>query len=97
MNGWVRPGTLAAISRALPMGSAHQAYMRLSASVTAMAARPVSVSLTASHRVRVMLWFQARANVRVSISRAISGAPQKMPMMAGVMRMTRTLSKYTIM
>src|SRR6516164_11248371 len=60
---------------ALLMGSAHQACMRLSASVTAMAARPVSASLTASHRVRVMLWVQARASVRVSNSWAISGAP----------------------
>ena len=59
VNGWGRPGTLAARSSALPMGSAHQAYMRLSASVTAMAARPVSASLTTSHRVRVMLWVQA--------------------------------------
>ena len=42
VNGWVRPGTLAARSRALPMGSAHQAYMRLSASVTATAARPIT-------------------------------------------------------
>ena len=69
--------------------------MRLSASVTAMAARPVSVSLTTSHRVRVMLWFQARVNVRVSSSRAISGAPQKMPMTAGAARMSPMPSRYT--
>jgi hypothetical protein len=47
-------------SMARLMGVAHQACMRLSTSVTAMAARPVSVSLTTSHLVRVMLWFQAR-------------------------------------
>ena len=70
--------------------------MRLSASVTAMAARPVSASLTTSHRVRVMLWFQARVNVRVSSSRAISGAPQKMPMIAGATRMSAMPSRYTI-
>jgi hypothetical protein len=44
---------------ALPMGAAHQACSRLNASATAMAATPISASLTASHRVRVMLWFQA--------------------------------------
>ena len=69
---------------AVVMGSAHQACMRLSASVTAMATRPISVSLTVSHRVRVTLWFQASANVPASSSRAISGAPQKMPRIAGV-------------
>ena len=80
---------------ARPMGSAHQAYMRLSASVTAMAARPVSASLTVSHRVRVMPWVQTSANVRVSSSRAISGAPQKMPMIAGATTMTTRPSAYT--
>ena len=44
---------------ALLMGSAHQACMRLSASVAAMAARPVSASLTVSQRFLVMVWFQA--------------------------------------
>ena len=60
-----------------------------------MAARPVSASLTASHRVRVMLWVQASRNVPVSSSRAIIGAPQKMPMMAGATMMTTTPSRYT--
>ena len=80
---------------ARPMGSAHQAYMRLSASVTAIAARPVSASLTVSHRVRVMLRVQANANVRVSSSRAISGAPQKMPMITGATIMTTRPTAYT--
>jgi hypothetical protein len=78
---------------ALPMGAAHQACRRLNASVTAMAARPISVSLTVSHRFRVMLWFQVSRKVPASSSRAISGAPQKMPMIAGAMRMTTTLRK----
>ena len=81
---------------ALPMGAAHQACSRLNASVTATAATPISVSLTISHRVRVMLWFQASRQVPVSSSRAISGAPQKMPMIAGAARTTRTLRKYRI-
>ena len=82
---------------ALPMGAAHQAWIRLNASVTAMAATPISASLIASHRVRVMLWFQVSRKVPASSSRAISGAPQKMPMIAGAMRMTTTLRKYKIM
>ena len=73
---------------ALPIGAAHQACIRLNASVTTMAATPISTSLTASQRVRVMLWFQASRNVPVSSSRAISGAPQNMPMTAGATRMT---------
>ena len=48
-----------------------------------MAARPVSPSLTASQRVRVMLWFHTSRCVPASSSRAISGAPQKSPMSAG--------------
>jgi len=40
------------------------------------------VSLTVSHRVRVMLWFQVSRKVPVSSSRAISGAPQKTPVIA---------------
>ena len=62
-----------------------------------MAATPVRVSLTASHRVRVTLWFQVSRKVPASSSRAISGAPQKMPMIAGAMRMTTPLRKYKIM
>ncbi len=73
----------------------HQACMRLRASVTAIAARPVRVSLTASHRMRVMLWFQARWWVPASNSRATSGAPQKMPMTAGAMRMITMPSRYS--
>ena len=59
-----------------------------------MAARPISASLTVSQRVRVMLWFQVSRKVPASSSRAISGAPQKMPMIAGAARMTRMLRKY---
>jgi hypothetical protein len=77
------------------MGAAHQVCMRLSASVTAMAARPGSASLLASHRVRVMLWVQAMRNVPVSNSRAISGAPQKMPMTAGARTMPAIPSRST--
>jgi hypothetical protein len=84
------------IPTALPMGAAHQDCMRLTASVTAIAATPVSVSLTVSHRVRVMLWLQASRQVPVSSSRAISGAPQKIPTITGAARMTRTLRKYRI-
>ena len=78
------------------MGAAHQACMRLNASVTAMAAAPISASLTVSQRVRVMLWFQVSRKVPASSSRAISGPPQKTPVIAGAMRMTRTLRKYKI-
>ena len=53
------------------------------ARVTAVVASPVSVSLTVSHRVRVLLWFQASWQVSVLSSRAISGAPRKMPVIAG--------------
>ena len=81
---------------ALPMGAAHQAWIRLNASVTAMAAAPISTSLTVSHLVRVMLWFQVSRKVPASSSREISGAPQKTPMTAGAMRMIRTLRKYRI-
>ncbi len=49
----------------------------------AIEASPTTVSLTASHRVRVTLWFQASWWVPVSSSRPISGAPQKMPISAG--------------
>jgi hypothetical protein len=60
-----------------------------------MAVRPTAVSLTASHRVRVTDWFQARAEVPVSSSRAISGAPQNRPMTAGARRMLATLIRYS--
>ena len=77
------------------IGAAHQVCIRLSASVRAMTVRPPVVSLTASHRVRVMDWFQARAAVPVSSSRAISGAPQNRPMTAGARRMTPMLSSHS--
>ncbi len=77
------------------IGTAHQASSRLNTSVTAIAARPVRTSLIASHRVRVTDWFQARAEVPLSSSRAISGAPQNRPMTAGARRMTTMPSWYT--
>ncbi len=77
------------------IGAAHQVCSRLSASVRAMAVRPPTASLTASHRVRVTDWFQARAAVPVSSSRAISGAPQNRPMTAGTSRMIPVLSSHS--
>ncbi len=61
-----------------------------------MAARPPTVSLTASHRVRVTDWLQARAKVPVSSSRASSGAPQNRPITAGVRAMRMMLSGDTV-
>jgi hypothetical protein len=81
---------------ALLMGSAHQASMRVNAPVTAMAAKQVTASLTASHRVGVTLWVQASRWVPASNSRAIRGAPQKTPMIAGAMRMSAMPSSYTV-
>ena len=46
-------------------------------------ARPTTASLTASHRLRVMVWFHTNWWVPVSSSRPISGAPQNMPISAG--------------
>ena len=65
------------------MGAAHQVTIRLSSPAVAMAATPITVSLTASQRVRAMLWFQARRRVPASSSRVISGAPQNAPIRAG--------------
>src|ERR1017187_7998011 len=47
LNGLMPSGRVRSVARraAWPMGAAHQAWMRLSASVTAMAARPVSAEL----------------------------------------------------
>ena len=44
---------------------------------------PVTPSLVASHRVRVMLWVQTSRCVPASSSRAIIGAPQNTPTTAG--------------
>jgi len=77
---------------ARPSGAAHQANSRLSASVTAMAAKQPTVSLAASHRARVTDWLQARTKVPVSSSRASSGAPQNRPVTAGVRAMRMMLS-----
>ncbi len=65
------------------MGLAHQPRMRLNNPAAAMLAKPTTLSLTASQRSRVTLWFQASRNVPVSSSRAISGAPQNRPITAG--------------
>ena len=61
------------------IGLDHQVTMRLNSPAVAMLARPARASLTASHRVLVMLWVQASRRVPVSSSRVISGAPQKTP------------------
>jgi hypothetical protein len=65
------------------MGLAHQVTARLPSPAAVVAARAVRPSLTASQRVRVMLWFHTSRWVPASSSRAISGAPQKIPMSAG--------------
>ena len=93
VNGLNRPplntDALPPRSTARLMGAAHHPCRRLNPSVTAMAAAPVSASLTVSHRALVTLWFQVSRLVPVSSSRAISGAPQKTPVIAGAMRMNR--------
>ena len=66
------------------MGLAHQVIIRLSRPAVTMAASPMRPSFTAIQRVRVTLWFQASRYVPASNSRAIRGAPQNMPMSAGV-------------
>ena len=73
------PFAVAAVS----IGSAHQSTAKLSSPAAAIAARPMSPSLTASQRVRVTLWFHTSRWVPASSSRAISGAPQKIPTRAG--------------
>ena len=75
--------TSSAAAAALSIGSDHQSTARLPSPATATAARPTSPSLTASQRVRVTLWFQTSRCVPASSSRAISGAPQKIPIRAG--------------
>ena len=57
-------------------GAAHQLNSRLSAPVTVTAASPPTASLTASHRVLVTDWLQARSKVPVSSSRAIRALPR---------------------
>ena len=58
----------------------------------AIAARPTTPSLAPSQRDRVTLCVHARRNVPASISRATSGAPQKIPMRPGT-TMTRIPSQ----
>ena len=65
------------------IGRDHQVTIRLSKPVAATLAAPTSASLTATQRVRVTLWVQARRWVPFSNSRLISGAPQNAPTRAG--------------
>jgi hypothetical protein len=48
--------------------------------------------LTASHRRRLTLWFQAGAEVPDSSSRATSGAPQNSPSTAGPATKTASIA-----
>jgi hypothetical protein len=78
------------------IGTAHHVTIRLSNPVAATADRPISPSLTASHRLRVTLWFPARRKVPVSSSREISGAPQKIPMSPGRKYTAAIPTMYTV-
>ena len=69
--------------------------MRLSSPAVAVATRPVRASLAAIQRVRVTLWFHASRKVPASSSRVTSGAPQKMPMSAGVRYRPAPPAKYS--
>ena len=64
-------------------GCDHQVTAKVSRPTAAAAARVVTPSLVASHRVRVTDWVQASRCVPASSSRATSGAPQNTPMIAG--------------
>ncbi|WP_254715024.1 hypothetical protein [Actinomadura sp. NAK00032] len=64
-------------------GTAHQSTARTASPEAAIAASPTRPSLTASQRLREMLWFHTSRCVPLSSSRAMSGAPQKIPMRAG--------------
>jgi hypothetical protein len=79
---------------AVSIGLDHQVSIRVSSPAVAMAARPTRPSLTAIQRVRVTVWFQASGNVRASISRATSGAPQNTPMRPGASRRTALPMPY---
>jgi hypothetical protein len=76
-------------------GPDHQVAIKLSSPATIMLNAPTRPSLTASQRVRLMPWVQARRKVPVSNSRATSGAPQKTPIRAGT-AMTRSLIRPRI-
>ena len=76
----------------LSMGLNHHVTIRLRSPATAALARPTSPSLTSNQRIRLTLWVQAKRNVPVSSSRAMSGAPQNMPMSTGTMS-TRAVAK----
>jgi hypothetical protein len=66
--------------------------MRLSSPVAIIAAPPTSASFEPSQRVRVTLWVQARRKLPVSSSRAMSGAPQKIPISAGTMKSSAVIA-----
>jgi hypothetical protein len=91
-SGSIREMSSAAAA-AWSIGSAHQSTARLPSPAAVMAARPTRPSLTASQRVRVMLWFHTRRCVPASSSRAIRGAPKKAPMRAGRTITTRLTAK----
>ena len=76
----------------LSMGLNHHVTIRLKSPPTAALARPTSPSLTSNQRIRLTLCVQARRKVPVSSSRAMSGAPQNMPMRTGTMS-TRAVAK----
>ena len=71
----------------LSSGLSHHVAIRLSKPAATKLANPTSASLTTSQRRLLTLWVQASRKVPVSSSWAMSGAPQNIPMRAG---MTRT-------
>ena len=67
-------------------GLNHHVAIRLSNPAATKLASPTRPSLTTSQRRRLTLCVQARRNVPVSSSWAMSGAPQNIPMSAGTTR-----------
>ncbi len=59
------------------IGLADQVTRRLNSPAAAMLARPMTIRLTVSHRVRVMPWLHASRWVPASSSRVSSGAPRR--------------------
>src|SRR5262245_26169979 len=78
------------------MRCAQEVIAQLSSPTVATDAPPMRASSVASQRVRVTDWFQARRYVPVSSSRAISGAPQKMPIRAGTRYIAYVARSYTV-
>src|SRR6266542_2467478 len=87
MSRWSNGPYTAAAARS--SGAAHHVTSALSSPVTATVAVPATASLTASQRVRLMLWVQTSRWVPASYSRATSGAPQNAPISAGATITTR--------